>query len=164
MPNNVFKLKQFVKKNKLINEQKIVKNILLNSDLNFIAIVEFFDSNQRLKLNKNLKLNNISSYIPSNKLTKTLFSKNKNFDNIFKGNVILLYEKAKNDKNKNQLKTILKNINSLIIVGFFINKKFYKWPKVNLLKLDLQLINVLMLFINNTNKQLNTLSSLQFKK
>jgi hypothetical protein len=126
MPNNVFKLKQFVKKNKLINEQKIVKNILLNSDLNFIAIVEFFDSNQRLKLNKNLKLNNISSYIPSNKLTKTLFSKNKNFDNIFKGNVILLYEKAKNDKNKNQLKTILKNINSLIIVGFFINKKFYK--------------------------------------
>jgi hypothetical protein len=119
MPNNVFKLKQFVKKNKLINEQKIVKNILLNSDLNFIAIVEFFDSNQRLKLN-------ISSYIPSNKLTKTLFSKNKNFDNIFKGNVILLYEKAKNDKNKNQLKTILKNINSLIIVGFFINKKFYK--------------------------------------
>ena len=164
MPNNVFKLKQFVKKNKLINEQKIVKNILLNSDLNFIAIVEFFDSNQRLKLNKSLKLNNISSYIPSNKLTKTLFSKNKNFDNIFKGNVILLYEKAKNDKNKNQLKTILKNINSLIIVGFFINKKFYKWPKVNLLKLDLQLINVLMLFINNTNKQLNTLSSLQFKK
>ena len=164
MPNNVFKLKQFVIINKLINEQKIVKNILLNSDLNFIAIVEFFDSNQRLKLNKNLKLNNISSYIPSNKLTKTLFSKNKNFDNIFKGNVILLYEKAKNDKNKNQLKTILKNINSLIIVGFFINKKFYKWPKVNLLKLDLQLINLLMLFINNNNKQLNTLSSFQFNK
>lgn len=164
MSQSIFKLKQFVKKNKLINEQKIVKNILLNSSLNFIAIVEFFDSNQRLKLNKTLKLNNISSYIPSNKLTKSLFNQSKDFNNIFKGNILLLYEKNNNDKNKNQLKTILKNLNNLIIVGFFINKKFYKWPKANLLKLDLQLINLLMLFINNTNKHLNTLSSFQFKK
>lgn len=164
MSNNVFKLKQFVKKNKLINEQKIIRNILLNSNLNFIAVVEFFDANQRLKLNKSLKNNNISSYIPSNKLTKTLFAKNKDFNNIFKGNIILLYEKNKNDKNRNQLKTIIKTINNLIIIGFFIDQKFYKWPKVNLLKLDLQLISILMLFINNTNKQLNTLNSLQFNK
>jgi len=164
MSTNIFKLKQFVKKNKLVNEQNIVRNILLNSNLNFVVVIEFFDSNQRLKLNKNLKQFNISSYIPSNKLSRSLFAQNKNFNTIFQGNIILLYEKNKNDKNKTQLKTILKTINNFIIVGFFINKKFYKWPKVNLLKLDLQLINLLMLFINNTNKQLNILSSIQFKK
>ena len=53
---NVIQLKQFIKKNKLINEQIILKNILINSNLNFIVIFEFFDSNQRLKINKILRI------------------------------------------------------------------------------------------------------------
>lgn len=123
---NVIQLKQFIKKNKLINEQIILKNILINSNLNFIVIFEFFDSNQRLKINKILKDFNISSYSPSNKLIRNVFKSNNHFINIFEGNIILLYEKIKNNKNQNQLKLIIKNLKNLIIVGFFINQKFYK--------------------------------------
>jgi len=146
MKNNIH-LSKFVKKNKFINECLIFKNILINTNFNLLVFTEFFDSNEKLKVIKTLNNNEILSYVPSVKYTKTILKNNKNLENIFETNFIFLYENNSKELDIKKLNLII-NVSFFKIIGSFVKKKFYKWNKLNKLNKDITHASLLFLYIN----------------
>ena len=148
--NKIKEYKQFIKNNKFLNESLILRNILLETNLNFIVLSEFSDSNKRLKILQTLNNNDISIFVPSIKNVKYYFNNYENLKQIFGGNFYFLYSKFKIFKWEKLVKINLdlKNL-KLYITGGFISKKFYSYSKIFYDNLNVEIESPFYLCIKN---------------
>ena len=127
-----------------LKNDKVIDAISIMAKNNFGSVVV---TNEKLKVIKTLNNNEILSYVPSVKYTKTILKDNKNLKNIFETNFIFLYENNDKDLDLKKLNLII-NISFFKIIGTFIKKKFYKWNKLNKVNKNITHANLLFLYIN----------------